>query len=140
MDYLNLPYGIRIAGSDPIDGDRYIADDIIMRDNLITIGRAKEGQQCYVLTTKTLYLLKGNTAADWVSIGGGGGGGSDANYVHNQDVSSAVWVINHNLSRYPTVNVFDSAHTQMEGEIKFLNINQVQLTFSVGVTGTAILN
>jgi len=71
MGYLNLPNGVRIAGSDPIDADRYIATDIAQRDLLIPNGRAKESQQCYVEADQTLYILKGATNADWETVGGG---------------------------------------------------------------------
>jgi len=77
MAFFNLPFGVRVAGSDPIDGDRYLAVDIAARDALIGIGRAKEGQQVYVEATKILYVLKGATNLDWAEVGGSGGGTGD---------------------------------------------------------------
>lgn len=76
MAYFNLPFGVRIAGTDPIDGDRYIAVDIAARDSLVP-SRAGEGQQCYVESEKVLYILKGVTNADWSPIDTGGGGIGD---------------------------------------------------------------
>ena len=61
MAILNLPNGIRIAGSDPIDYDRYYQATTSGRDSLVTSGRAGVGQQVYVDETETLYILKGIT-------------------------------------------------------------------------------
>jgi len=77
MAFFNLPFGVRVAGSDPIDGDRYLAVDLAARDALIGIGRAKEGQQVYVESEKILYVLKGATNAGWTEVGSGGSGGGD---------------------------------------------------------------
>jgi len=77
MAFFNLPFGVRVAGSDPIDGDRYLAVDIAARDSLIPGGRAKEGQQVYVESTKILYVLKGPANTDWVEVGSGAGGSGD---------------------------------------------------------------
>jgi hypothetical protein len=138
MNYLDLPYGVRIAGSDPIDADRYLADTISARDNLIINGRAKIGQQCYVIYNKTLYILNGTTNADWEPVGSGTA--NDANYVHEQNSVASTWIINHNLNKYPSVGVFDSSNSKIEGDIKFLNLNSIQITFSAAFKGTAILN
>ena len=63
MAELQLPNGIRIAGSDSIDYDRYIATDISTRDLLITNSRAYVGLQVYV--DPSLYILKSLLPAVW---------------------------------------------------------------------------
>lgn len=58
MSFFNLPFGIRNAGPDPTDGDRYKVPDNATRDLLITNGRAHEGLQVYVDGAPgNLYLL-----------------------------------------------------------------------------------
>lgn len=71
MADFQLPFGVRVAGTDPVDADRYEAVDITARDLLITNGRAREGQLCYVLSDQILYVLKGATNSDWVPVGEG---------------------------------------------------------------------
>lgn len=61
-------------------------------------------------------------------------------YVHTQSVTSTSWVVNHNLNFYPNVTVVDSAGTIYEGEITYTSSNQLTLTFSTGLSGTAYLS
>lgn len=74
MAFFNLPFGVRVAGSDPVDGDRYVAADLTARNALVTAGRSYDGLQVYVESNSTLYILKG---AVWTEIGGGGGGSGE---------------------------------------------------------------
>jgi len=69
MAFFNLPFGVRIAGADPIDGDRYVATGITSRDSLIGSGREFNGLQVFVETEKQLYILKDKTVPTWESIG-----------------------------------------------------------------------
>lgn len=72
-DFFNIPFGVRVAGSDPIDGDRYIASTIAQRNLLVTNGRADNGQQVYVLSNQTLYILTDKTIPVWQVVGSGSG-------------------------------------------------------------------
>ena len=58
-------------------------------------------------------------------------------YVHTQAVASAVWVIDHNLTAYPTATIIDSAGTNWEGEISYGSLNQMTITFGAAFSGTA---
>lgn len=69
MANFDLPFGVRVAGNDPVDKDRYIADTIVQRDAIVTNGRAHEGLQCYVVAEKKVYILKGATNSDWQLLG-----------------------------------------------------------------------
>ena len=60
-------------------------------------------------------------------------------YVHTQAVPSAVWTINHNLGGQPTAVVLDSAQTQCEGTFSYQCANQMVITFSSALTGTAYI-
>lgn len=64
----------------------------------------------------------------------------DKFYVHNQISSSALWTINHNLKKYPSVSVVDSAGTQFIGDVTYLNENAVEVRFSAEFSGKAYLN
>lgn len=65
---------------------------------------------------------------------------SGANYVHVQGVPSTVWVIPHNLGRYPSITVVDSAGTVVRGDEEYTSINVITLTFSSAFSGEAYLN
>lgn len=74
---------------------------------------------------------------------GGGGGtseGGDKNYMHYQSVASDEWTIVHNLGKFPSVTVIDSANRQIEGEISYISLNEVRITFTASFSGRASLN
>lgn len=64
----------------------------------------------------------------------------DKTYVHNQIQSSVEWVIIHNLEKCPSVEVQDSAGTDIIGEVTYDSLNQLTLRFSSAFSGKAYLN
>ena len=64
----------------------------------------------------------------------------DKNYVHEQNESSAEWIINHNLGKYPTVTVVDSAGTEVVCEVTHVDTNTCIVTMKAPFKGNAILN
>ena len=80
---------------------------------------------------------KGNTATVTGVIGGVS---LDANFVYTQSSPSAVWVINHNLNKYCSVTVVDSADNMVFGEVLYNSLNQVTLTFAGAFSGKAFFN
>ncbi len=69
-------------------------------------------------------------------------GANDANFLYTLDGSASVYVINHNLNKYPSVTIFDTnnANAQVETQITFNSLNQATLTFSLPFTGEASFN
>jgi hypothetical protein len=67
-------------------------------------------------------------------------GYNDKNYKHVQGVSSATWTIAHNLDKFPSVTVKDSAGSIVIGEIQYNDTNNITLTFSGAFSGEAYLN
>lgn len=69
-------------------------------------------------------------------------GANDANFLYTLDGSASVYVINHNLNKYPSVTIFDTnnANAQVETQIAFNSLNQATLTFSLPFTGEASFN
>lgn len=61
-------------------------------------------------------------------------------YTHNQTFPSAEWIINHNLSKMPTVTIVDSAGNVVIGETQYVDENQISLTFMGEFSGKAYLN
>lgn len=67
-------------------------------------------------------------------------GGGDKNFTFVQGVPSAVWTIQHNLGKFPSVTVVDTAGTEVEGEVRHIDNNSLVLEFSAGFAGQASLN
>jgi len=68
------------------------------------------------------------------------GVGTDSNYVHNQQVASTSWVINHNLNKGVAVTVVDTAGNQVMGDMIINDMNTVTINFSAGFSGKAYIN
>jgi hypothetical protein len=65
---------------------------------------------------------------------------SGASYTHAQAVPAADWNITHNLARYPSVTVVDSAGTTVIGDIDYLSNNAIAIHFAAAFGGNAYLN
>ena len=50
-------------------------------------------------------------------------------YTHNQNSTSDTWVITHNLNRFPSVTVVDSANTIVQGTVVYNSNKQLTITF-----------
>lgn len=64
----------------------------------------------------------------------------DKNYLHQQDVPSSDWVVNHNLNKFPSVSIVDSANREVVGQVTYDSLNQATLTFSAPFSGKAFFN
>ncbi len=69
----------------------------------------------------------------------------DITYTHNQSSTSNTWTITHNLNRFPSVTVVDSADTIVYGTVVYNSANQLTITFFQGgsalaFSGKAYLN
>lgn len=67
-------------------------------------------------------------------------GSADKHYVHEQATASAEWVVTHNLGKFPSVSVADSAGSVVEGDVTYLNENEIRLNFSALFSGSVYLN
>jgi hypothetical protein len=88
-------------------------------------------------TSSVIAKEKGNTV---VVTGVIGGVSLDANSVYTQSSPSATWVVNHNLNKYCSVTVVDSADNMVFGEVLYNSLNQVTLTFAGAFSGKAFFN
>jgi hypothetical protein len=64
----------------------------------------------------------------------------DLNFVFNQNIPSNLWNVTHNLGKFPSVTVVDSANNEVEGDVIHINENQTQLIFSGSFSGRAFFN
>lgn len=61
------------------------------------------------------------------------------NYTHQQLSAMDTWVIQHNLNRLPSVTITDSAGTVVVGDVKHIDLNTTEVSFTSGFAGTAYL-
>lgn len=64
----------------------------------------------------------------------------DKNFYFTQTTASNTWVITHNLNKYPSATIIDSAGTEVVGNITYNSLNQITITFSGAFKGSATLN
>lgn len=73
-------------------------------------------------------------------IAGPPGAAGDSNFVWKQEAPLAKWTILHKLKKNPSVTVQDSANSEIEGDIEYVSLEELKLTFSAPFSGTAYLN
>lgn len=91
--------------------------------------------------TADSFVVQGGTSSEYMLADGTTTtSGGDANYVHTQLSPSASWLVTHNLSKFSSVTVVDSANTVVVGDVTFNSINQLTITFSAPFSGKAYIN
>ena len=66
--------------------------------------------------------------------------GEDKHFTFTQNVARNVWEIKHDLNKYPSVTIVDSAENVVIGDVTYIDENNVRLTFSGAFSGKAYLN
>jgi hypothetical protein len=61
-------------------------------------------------------------------------------YLHDQQVASDTWTVAHNMNKYPSINIVDTANDIIMGEVRYNSLNQLTITFTAAVSGKAYLN
>lgn len=64
----------------------------------------------------------------------------DKNYIHEQIQSSDIWVVHHDLNKYPCVSIVDTGKNEIVGDIKHIDKNNLTINFSHAFSGMAFLN
>lgn len=78
--------------------------------------------------------LEGNKTSSELGLTG------DKTYIYNMPTPSSVWTITHNLDKYPSVTIVDSAGSVVMGDITYTSKSTIKVTFSAAFSGTAYLN
>ena len=66
--------------------------------------------------------------------------GGDKTYTHTQTTPAMKWTVQHNLGKFPSCTITDSAGTVVIGEVKHMDKNTVEIVFSAQFAGKAFLN
>lgn len=104
--------------------------DIVLRSQPSAVGLAA------IQSIEVTQVSQGLTGAPGDTLPGSG----DANLEFNQTPASDVWTITHNLNKYPSVTVVDSAGDECEGSVNHISRNLLTITFSAAFSGRAFLN
>jgi hypothetical protein len=67
-------------------------------------------------------------------------GSGDKTFRYQQLAPSAIWTVNHNMDKYPSVYTFDSTGDERLGDILHIDSNALTITFSAPFGGEAYLN
>ena len=66
--------------------------------------------------------------------------GTDLHYTHTQSIAAATWNVTHNLGKFPSVSIVDSAGTTWISDVNYLNVNSLTITFAAAFGGYAYMN
>lgn len=117
---------------------------------LYTVGSSEQLPE--IGTPGIIYVVTGDNAIyRWDSVSEGyriiktsGTGETESvvcsTYVHKQTTAAIQWDIYHNLDKYPSVTIVDSAGTQVYGDISYVDSNHLIITFTSEFGGRAYLN
>ena len=64
----------------------------------------------------------------------------DKTYVHTQTTPVSEWIIIHNLNKYPSIIIVNDELIVKLGDIQYLDLNRVKISFDQPFTGQAFLN
>jgi hypothetical protein len=116
-----LPFSLNIASNTAfVISDGSTTDSIVTGETL-TFESANSGLAIAVSNNKLTFTAK-------------------LGYVFTQSTPSTTWTINHDLNKYPSVNIVDSANDEVIGEVNYASASQIVIRFSAAFSGKAFLN
>jgi len=64
----------------------------------------------------------------------------DKNFTFSQNTPSALWTIQHDLNKFPSVSVIDTSGNIVLGSVNHIDVNNLTISFTAPFSGTATLN
>lgn len=92
----------------------------------------RDGKSAYQIAIENGYV---GTEAQWVATLI-----KVTNYTHNQVNPSNSWAVNHNMQYRPNLTCYDTAGTEIRGEILHTDNNNLQINFSAITGGIGYLS
>lgn len=107
----------------------------VVGKRITVIKAGADGESAYQIAVRNGFV---GTEEEWLLSLVGADGVSGA-YHHTQGFPSTVWNINHNLGYNPGgITIEDSAHRNISGgEIDYIDLDNLTITFAVSFSGTA---
>lgn len=132
-----LPYLQRLIGYDIVIQDvRSLGRYGVYKLNSLNLigGSIYEMDLTYITGSSTIQALQ------YYSIQIDEIEGFDSHFEFTQGVPSTTWDITHNLSKFPSITVVDTANTTVVGSYEYITKDRVILSFSSPFAGKAYLN
>lgn len=118
--------------------------DVGMVGGLGPLAAAEIGQTLSLSAGGTLDVISslGGVAGPAGPAGAQGppGASGTATFAYQQGVAASAWTITHNLGKYPSAVVVDSAGAVVEGDIIYVSMNEIVMLFTAAFSGSAYLN
>lgn len=95
------------------------------------------------LEIDTQQIKVGNGVDPWNTLSyylTGPAGPSGSSYTHNQAVPAATWTVTHNLGYNPNVAIVDSSDRLVVGEVQYIDLNTLEVSFTAAFGGSAYLS
>jgi len=92
------------------------------------------------LFSTSLEGASGDPSTSVIALAATGISKTDSFFTFTQDSPSAVWNIQHNLEKFPSVTVIDSADDVVYGNTTYVDENNLTINFSAPFSGKAYLN
>ncbi len=92
------------------------------------------------LFSTSLEGASGDPSTSVIALAATGISKTDSFFTFTQDNPSAVWNIQHNLEKFPSVTVIDSADDVVYGNTTYVDENNLTINFSAPFSGKAYLN
>ncbi|QDP52689.1 MAG: hypothetical protein GOVbin3171_50 [Prokaryotic dsDNA virus sp.] len=64
----------------------------------------------------------------------------DKNFIFTQATPSNTWNVNHNLNKFPSATIVDTAGTQVVGKVEHSDLNNLTISFAGSFAGKAFIN
>lgn len=61
-------------------------------------------------------------------------------HIHTQTIAAVQWTVTHNLGKYPSVSIVDSADEEVIGEVEYIDTNSLTIKFTAAFSGKAFIN
>lgn len=87
------------------------------------------------MAKKQVTMTLSNVVIQKVGVPGGSG-----TFVFEQAAPATLWDIQHDMDKYPSVTVVDSAKTVVYGEVEYISKSHIVIHFNAEFSGTAYLN
>lgn len=139
MAKLELPFGVKVVNPESVDA-YYSNDGIPYVDETTAVAAVPAGVRYLGLTVNIAgvewWWKNGLLDGDLIVKSSG----SDAHHQHSQQTASAAWNIAHNLGKNPSVTVTNSADVEVIGDIEYVDLNNLTITFTSAFSGKAYCN
>lgn len=112
-----------------------IASPLSIQTNIIATGKTGKSLEFNWRGTELGTRVEGQAEYEYIDLKG-----EDANYIHDQMLSSNVWTINHDLDKYPSVSIVDTGGNLVVGDVEYISKSQLKIYFNYEFSGKAYLN